>query len=120
MDHGSTGRKPAASCAPGCPSARACSAHSCPRGCGGAAEGASARPWDAADMTAAPDHDAPDYNALLRELRQARHISQCRPVALERPQLELAAPRARTAASASQQEAAGQHVVTLEQALLRL
>jgi hypothetical protein len=71
-------------------------------------------------MTAAPDHDAPDYNALLRELRQARHISQCRAVDLERAQLELAATRARTAASASQQEAAVQHVVTLEQALLRL
>jgi hypothetical protein len=68
----------------------------------------------------APDHDVPDYDALLRELRQVRHISQCRAVDLERAQLELAATRARAAIFASQQEAALQRVLTLERALLSL
>jgi hypothetical protein len=71
-------------------------------------------------MTAAPDHDAPDYDSLLKALRQARQISQCRAVDLERAQLELVATRARTAAFASQQEAAVWRVVMLEQTLLRL
>lgn len=71
-------------------------------------------------MNAAPDHNMPDHEALLRALRQAQHISRCQAVDLERAQLELAATRIRATAFARQQETTLLRAGRLEQALLRL
>jgi hypothetical protein len=71
-------------------------------------------------MTGAPNHPAPGDDALARALRQARHISRCQAVDLDRARLELAATQARAAVFARQQEAALLRVTVLEQAVALL
>ena len=70
-------------------------------------------------MTPASNCDTGD-DALVRALRQARHISRCQAADLDRARLELAATQARAAAFARQQEAALLSVAALEQTVARL
>jgi uncharacterized damage-inducible protein DinB len=59
----------------------------------------------------------PDDEALVRQLRQARHIAQCREADLDRARSELVATRARAAAFASQNAAAARRLAACEQAV---
>jgi hypothetical protein len=57
----------------------------------------------------------PDDEALVRQLRQARHIAQCREADLDRARSELVATRGRAAAFASQHAALLRRLAALEQ-----
>jgi hypothetical protein len=57
----------------------------------------------------------PDDKALVRQLRQARHIGGCREVDLDRARSELVATRPRRAAFASQHAALLRRLSALEQ-----
>ena len=71
-------------------------------------------------MTAASSRVTPSDDALVRALRQTRHLSRCQAVDLDRARLELAATQARAAAFARQHEAALLRLSALEQAIARL
>ena len=71
-------------------------------------------------MTAASSHDTSGDDALVRALRQARHLSRCQAVDLDRARLELMATQTRASAFARQHEAALLRVAALEQTLARL
>lgn len=62
----------------------------------------------------------PDHDALVRELRQCRHLSQIRAVDLDRARSELAATRAKAAAFANQLGEALLRVAALSDAVARL
>jgi hypothetical protein len=62
------------------------------------------------------DHET-DHAALVRELRQARHIARCQAADLDRARSELVATRARATAFARQQVAAARCLAAPEQAV---
>ncbi len=68
-------------------------------------------------MSPGRDEHETDRAALVRELRQARHIARCQAADLDRARSELVATRARAAAFARQQVAAARCLATPEPAV---